>query len=68
MSGRITFPSPFGPQLVVLDGAVTVQVAGDTWIVRGGQMGSYGELQVSQGSPRTACRGRARRCRRSTRV
>jgi hypothetical protein len=56
--GRITFKSAF-PQFLIVNNSTSVNVAGDTRIVSGGQLRSFADLQVGQtitvsGTPMTA--------------
>jgi len=47
ISGRITFKSAF-PQFLIINNSTSVNVAGDTRIISGGQLRSFADLQVGQ--------------------
>lgn len=48
MSGVITTKSSIGPQFLILNNSLAVNVSGDTRILSGGHLRSFGDLQVGQ--------------------
>lgn len=48
ISGTITLKSTVGPQFLILNNVMAVNVSGDTQIISGGQARAYGDLHVGQ--------------------